>query len=103
MEGMIREVFKKILDVQLPEIPRMSYQEAMERFGTDRPDTRFGLELTDVSMAVCDSGFRVFADQVASGGKVKAMRVPEGDRISNSRVKPKGDITEQAVKAGAAG
>jgi aspartyl-tRNA synthetase len=54
--------------------PRLSYQEAMNRFGTDRPDMRFGMELFDVSHLVADSGFKVFSNTVASGGQVKGIR-----------------------------
>ncbi len=56
--------------------PRLSYQEALERFGTDRPDLRFEMELFDVSDLVADSGFRVFSAAVASGGQVKGICAP---------------------------
>ena len=53
----------------------MTYDEAMSRFGSDKPDTRFGLELVDLSEIVKDSGFKVFAAAVANGGQVKAINV----------------------------
>ncbi|WP_264738645.1 aspartate--tRNA ligase [Cytobacillus firmus] len=79
MENMMKKVMKEVkgLDVQLP-IPRMTYQEAMDRFGSDKPDTRFGMELTDLSEIVKDSSFKVFAGAVASGGQVKAINVKNG-------------------------
>ncbi|UOE54527.1 aspartate--tRNA ligase [Bacillus sp. CMF12] len=79
MENMMKKVLKEVkdLDVQLP-IPRMTYQEAMDRFGSDKPDTRFEMELTDLSEIVKDSSFKVFAGAVASGGQVKAINVKNG-------------------------
>jgi aspartyl-tRNA synthetase len=76
----------------------------MDRYGTDRPDTRFALELVDVSEIFWDSGFKVFSGAIASGGKVKVLPIPNGnDAISNVRIKPKGDIFNEAVAAGAKG
>ncbi|MGX6442869.1 aspartate--tRNA ligase [Neobacillus sp. K501] len=72
MTGLMKEV--KGLDISSP-FPRMSYDEAMSRFGSDKPDTRFGLELVDLSEIVKDSGFKVFAAAVAGGGQVKAINV----------------------------
>ena len=71
-EGLIREVFDKLIGVKLPEkLRRMPYAEAMDRFGSDKPDTRFGLELRDASDLVKDCGFSVFESTVAAGNKVK--------------------------------
>jgi aspartyl-tRNA synthetase len=73
-EGLIRAIFKKVLDMELSTpFPRLTYAEAMDRFGLDRPDLRFGLELVNVSDIVADTGFKVFADVVKSGGLVKAI------------------------------
>ena len=75
-EGMVRRLFREILDTDIIDpIPRMEYAEAMDRFGTDRPDTRFGMELKDISdiAAVCD--FKVFKGAVENGGIVKAINV----------------------------
>jgi aspartyl-tRNA synthetase len=76
LERMMSKLMKEVkgLDVVTP-FPRMSYDEAMSRYGSDKPDTRFGLELVDVSEIVKDSGFKVFASAVASGGQVKAINV----------------------------
>ena len=73
-EGLIREVFDKLIGVKLPEkLRRMPYAEAMDRFGSDKPDTRFGLELQDVSEIVRSCGFSVFESTVAGGGVVKCV------------------------------
>lgn len=75
-ERMMAHVLKvaKGMEVSLP-FPRMSYDEAMSRYGSDKPDTRFGLELVDVSEIVKHSSFKVFAGAVANGGQVKAINV----------------------------
>lgn len=83
VEEMLAEVFKKTLGVSLKiPFPRLSYQQAMERFGTDKPDTRFGLELVDVSSLVYPSKFMIFQKVLEEGGKVKGIRVPGGSRLS---------------------
>ncbi len=73
-ERMIAEIFKRALDVniKLP-LPQISYEEAMNRYGSDKPDTRFGLELKDVSDIVKDSDFRVFTGAIERGGSVRAI------------------------------
>lgn len=73
-EGLIAHVFKQVMDVdvQLP-LRRLPYREAMDRFGSDKPDTRFGLELVNVSDIVENSGFQVFSSVVKNGGSVRAI------------------------------
>jgi len=73
-EELIAHIFKQVLDVDIP-IPfkRMTYKEAMERYGSDKPDTRFGLELVDVSPLVANSEFKVFSGIVKKGGSVRAI------------------------------
>jgi len=73
-EGMVAAIFEAVLGKR-PELPfpRMTYQEALDRYGLDKPDLRFGLELTDVSDIVGESGFKLFADTVKKGGIVKAL------------------------------
>ncbi|HZH61569.1 MAG TPA: aspartate--tRNA ligase [Metabacillus sp.] len=75
-EQMMARIMKetKNIDLELP-LPRMTYDEAMGRFGSDKPDTRFGLELVDVSEVVKDSGLKVFNTVVANGGQVKSINV----------------------------
>ena len=83
IEGWIARLFKDLLGMELqPPFPRMSYAEAMERFGTDRPDTRFGLELVDVTDLASASEVRVFLQAIERGGMVKAVRMPDGNRLS---------------------
>jgi aspartyl-tRNA synthetase len=82
IEGMLTAV-GALRDIEVPRpIPRLTYDEAILRYGTDRPDLRFGLELTDVSETVRNTEFKVFRQAVESGGLVKALRLPEGDRLS---------------------
>ena len=77
MEGLVAEVFDRVLGVQIATpFPRLTYAEAMARYGSDKPDTRFGLELIDVSDLAAGSQFKVFAGAVAGGGQVKAVRGP---------------------------
>jgi aspartyl-tRNA synthetase len=88
MEGFVRRLWKSVAGVDVPPIQRMTYRDAMERFGIDRPDTRYGLELTDISDLAARTDFGVFKDALAKGadrpqfssarGVVKAIRVPGG-------------------------
>lgn len=73
-ERLLAKVFKEVLDIDvaLP-IQRMTWQEAMDRFGSDKPDTRFGMELCNVSEVVKDCGFAVFTDAIANGGSVRGI------------------------------
>ena len=77
VEGLMGHVFKKVLNVELPaQFVRIPYDEAMERFGSDKPDLRFGMEMQDFSPFVQDCGFQAFKDARAAGGRVKAIVVP---------------------------
>lgn len=88
MEAMIRQVFQEVLAVSLPNpFPRMSYAEAMGRFGSDKPDLRVTLELTDVTDAVKDVAFKVFSTPANSGhGRVAALRIPGGASLSRGEI-----------------
>lgn len=104
-EGLIAQVFKvmKGIDLELP-LPRLTYADAMDRYGSDKPDTRFGLELVDVSDVLKGCGFKVFSDTIAKGGIIKILPIPGGnDLISNVRIKPGGDLFKEAAEAGAKG
>ncbi len=73
-EGYVQRVFREVLGVEIPlPLPRLTYQEAMERYGSDKPDTRYGMEIQDLSDLVKDCGFGVFAGAVAGGGSVRAI------------------------------
>ncbi len=81
-EGLVRRIWKEVLDVDVPPIPRMSYAEAMSRFGSDRPDLRFGMELVDVTEPCGRTEFKVFTGAIGKGGCVNAIRVPGGATMS---------------------
>jgi aspartyl-tRNA synthetase len=104
-EGLAAHLLKTFKGIEVPlPFPRLTYEEAMSRYGSDKPDTRFGLELVDVSDVVQGSGFKVFADAVAKGGIVKILPIPSGnDAVSNVRIKPGGDLFKEASEAGAKG
>jgi aspartyl-tRNA synthetase len=87
-EELIRTVFKEAMDVDLPNpFPRMTYQEAMARFGSDKPDMRVSLELTEVTDAVKDVAFKVFAGVANSAnGRVAALRVPGGAAFTRGEI-----------------
>ncbi|MGC6415573.1 MAG: aspartate--tRNA ligase [Bradymonadia bacterium] len=86
VEGLLRDIFKSIkgLDIATP-FRRFEYYDAMETYGSDKPDLRFGLELQDVSDVVAASGFSVFRSAVEAGGVVKAIRLPGGG-LSRSKI-----------------
>ncbi|HEY9662705.1 MAG TPA: aspartate--tRNA ligase, partial [Allocoleopsis sp.] len=104
-EGLVCHIFQQVKGINLPRpFPRLTYAEAMERYGSDKPDTRYGLELVQVSDIVQESGFKVFADAVKKGGTVKILPIPGGnDAISNVRIKPGGDLFNEATSMGAKG
>jgi len=88
MEALVRHCFREVLDVALPEpFPRMSYAEAMRRYGSDKPDLRIPLELTDVADLVRDCDFKVFAGPARDPqGRVAALRVPGGAALPRSAI-----------------
>ncbi|KAG5625295.1 hypothetical protein H5410_010513 [Solanum commersonii] len=103
-EDLIRKVFQEIQGVQLPNpFPRLTYTEAMSRYGSDRPDTRFDVELQDVSDIFSNTTFKVFSDALASGGIIKALCVPCGTKTYSNTALKKGDIYKEAIKSGAKG
>jgi aspartyl-tRNA synthetase len=104
-EGLVCHIFKSVKGIDLPRpFPRLPYAEAMERYGSDKPDTRFDLELVNVSDLLKDSGFKVFSGAIATGGVVKVLPIPGGNEtISNVRIKPGGDLFKEATEAGARG
>jgi aspartyl-tRNA synthetase len=103
-EDLIYYLFKVVKGIDLPRpFPRLRYPDAMRRYGSDKPDTRYELELVDVSDVVKDSEFKVFSDAVAKGGIVKILPIPNGnDVFSNERLK-NGDLFKAAADAGAKG
>ena len=104
-ERLICHIFKEVKNIDIPRpFPRLTYAEAMDQYGSDKPDTRYDLKLVNVSDLLKDSGFKVFSDTVAKGGIIKVLPIPGGnDAISNVRIKPGGDIFREAAEAGAKG
>ncbi len=81
-EGFIKYLFKKVLDTDIPTpLPRLTYNEAMTRYGSDKPDTRFGMEIQDISDAVKDSEFVVFKSALENKGSVRAIVLPDAAEI----------------------
>jgi aspartyl-tRNA synthetase len=102
VEQMIRHIFKQVVDVELAaEFPRMTWAEAMRRFGSDKPDLRIGLELVDVAELVKSSEFPVFtAAANDAAGRVAALRIPGGATLSRKQID---DYAAHAAKYGAKG
>src|SRR3989338_8418637 len=101
MEGLIAEIFKHAAEIELKiPFPRMSYAEAVGRYGLDNPDTRFGLELKDITGIVQDSGFKVFADAAKKGGIVKALNAKACAEFSRKELD---ELTAVANSYGAKG
>jgi aspartyl-tRNA synthetase len=102
VENMLAKIMKEVkgLDITIP-FPRMSYDEAMGSYGSDKPDTRFDLKLVDLSEVFQNSNFKVFAGAVAKGGQVKALNVKHG--ASNYSRKDIDALTEFAARYGAKG
>ena len=88
MEGLAVTLFREVLGVELPQpFPRMSYAEAMRRYGSDKPDLRVALELVDVADLVKDCDFKVFsAPAKDAGGRVAALRVPGGGALTRKEI-----------------
>ncbi|HWO74762.1 MAG TPA: aspartate--tRNA ligase [Bacillus sp. (in: firmicutes)] len=102
MESMMKQLMKTVKGIEIESsFPRITYFEAMDRYGSDKPDTRFGLELVNVSEVVKDSDFKVFASTVASGGQVKGINV-KGEAEKYSRKDIDG-LTEFVSRYGAKG
>jgi aspartyl-tRNA synthetase len=102
IEGMMAELLEKILGVKIAlPLPRLEYRDAMDRFGTDRPDTRYGLEMKDISEHAARSDFQVFKGVLQQGGTVKAIRVEKGANLFSRKALD--DLSQVVVQAGAKG
>jgi len=102
MEALIRQVFREVLELELPEpFPRLSYAEAMARYGSDKPDLRVPLELVDVADLVKDCDFKVFAGPARDPqGRVAALKIPGGGSLPRSQID---DCTAYVARYGAKG
>ncbi|TFG37492.1 MAG: aspartate--tRNA ligase [Syntrophobacterales bacterium] len=93
VEGMMANIFKSGIGKTLTiPFPRLTYNEAIERYGKDNPDTRFDLELRDITGIIRESEFRVFQETIRGGGVVKAIKVEEGNKLSRKDLDGLGDI-----------
>jgi aspartyl-tRNA synthetase len=99
-EGLLRKIWKEMKGIEVGAVPRMSYFEVMNRFGSDKPDLRNPLELKDVSEVASGQGFKVFDDNVARGGVIKALAVPGGGGFSRGYLDK---LTALAKQMGAKG
>ena len=102
IEGLLRHVFEVVLDESLPDpLPRMTWHEAMQRFGSDKPDLRIPLELVSVDDLIADCDFKVFAEPAADpASRVAALRVPGGAELSRREID---DYSEMVSRLGAKG
>ncbi len=101
MERLLRIVFLETLGVHIPQpFPRLTYREAMDRFGSDKPDTRFGMEITDLADIFAESQFKVFRGALDGGGVVKAINARGFAKITTGQIE---SLTELAKQAGAKG
>ena len=101
IEGLVAAIWRRVKGVELAvPFPRLSYDDAMARFGSDKPDLRFAMELTDISPLFAAGEFQAFAQVVAGGGAVKALRVPGAGSMSRKELD---DLTNDAKQAGAKG
>ena len=101
-EGYIKRLFREVLNVDIPTpLPRLTYTQAMEDYGSDKPDTRYEMKITDISSAVENCGFGVFADTVKNGGTVRAINAKNAAEVYTRKEIDK--LTEQAKGIGAKG
>jgi len=100
MESCMRYVWREVLDVELPPFPRLTHREALARYGLDKPDLRFGLELADVGANFSGTEFGVFRSAIEAGGAVVALRYPGGAALSRRDFDA---LTETAKQFGAKG
>jgi aspartyl-tRNA synthetase len=99
MEGLMVRVFRDVIGVEIPRpFPRISYRESMDRFGDDKPDIRFGLEIVDYTRELGDTGFRVFADIAGKGGVIRGITAPGFGEASRTELA----ALEEVAKIGGA-
>ena len=107
MEKMLCNVFREVKGVEIKApFDRITYQDAMARYGSDKPDRRFGLEISDIAESIRGGGcdFKVFNAILDEGGTIRAIRVPGGgEKYSNTQLKPGGELPSYAEVHGAKG
>tara|TARA_B100000965_G_scaffold98021_1_gene80168 strand:- start:218 stop:2011 length:1794 start_codon:yes stop_codon:yes gene_type:complete len=104
-ENLIKKIWKETLNINInKDFPKMTWKDAMENYGTDRPDTRYEMLLNNVGDLLGEIGFNIFSKAIKSGGSIKCITIKGGnEKISNVRIKPGGDIFQVAQEAGAGG
>ncbi len=101
MEGLFKKVFKEVMNIEYKDaFPRLTYQEAMDLYGTDKPDIRFDMQIVDLSHIAKDCGFKVFRNVVDSGGTVRALNIKGGNSFTRNEID---DLTKLAIDYGAQG
>jgi len=101
ISGLVRSIWSQVAGIEIGDIPAMAYEEAVRRYGIDRPDTRFGLELQDVGDIVSASDFQVFKTVLANGGLVKALNAKGGASFSRAEIDKR--LTGVCTRYGAKG
>lgn len=101
LEGYMRRLYKEVKGIDIPKMPRLTFNEAMERYGSDKPDTRFGMELQDLSDVVKDVDFMVFRSALDAGGSVRAIVAKNAASVLTRKEIDK--LTEKAKGIGAKG
>ncbi len=101
LEKMFRHLFREALGIEFPEpFPRLTWQQAMDRYGSDKPDLRFDLPIVDLTQQLKDCGFSVFRRAIDQGGVVRAINVKDHGDFTRSAIE---ELTEKALKLGAKG
>ena len=101
VEGMMADVFKKVLGVEIkPPFPRLKFKEGMERYGTDKPDTRFDLEIRDLTDSVSASEFKVFSQTIKNKGIVCGINFKGGGKLSRKEIENLEEVVKQAGAKG---
>ena len=101
LEGYIKRLYKEVKGITIADMPRLTYHEAMERYGSDKPDTRFGMEIVNLTELVQNSEFPVFANAIAEGGSVRCIVAKNAASVLTRKAIDK--LTEQAKGIGAKG
>lgn len=99
-ESLLRHIWKEVKNFDIGTVPRMTYQQAMDQYGSDKPDTRFEMKITDLKSIVAGCGFKVFEDALARQGIVRGLCIPGAKDFSRGQLDK---LTDMAKKAGAKG
>ena len=101
IEGLFKKVFREVMNIEYKDpFPRLTYQEAMDLYGTDKPDIRFDMQIVDLSHIAKDCGFKVFRNVVDSGGAVRALNIKGGNSFTRNEID---ELTKLAIDYGAQG